>query len=64
MNILKVGDRFKVPHVTLGHDRHKAPDVFTVLQVVTCPKYNRTSYRVLSSGAGEWWPHTRAVKVF
>ncbi len=63
MEILKVGDRFKVPEVTLGHDNHKATDVFAVLQVTTCPKYNHTSYRVAMEGAGQWWPHTRAVKV-
>jgi hypothetical protein len=63
MDILKVGDRFKVPHVTLGHDRHKANDVFTVVQVITCPKYTHTSYRIRPAGLNEWWPHTRVVKV-
>lgn len=63
MNLLKVGDTFKVPQVTLGHDSHKATDTFKVLQVITCPKYNHTSYRVAMEGAGQWWPHTRTVKV-
>ena len=63
MNILNVGDRFRVPNVTPGHDNHKANDVFTVLQVTTCPKYGHTSYRVATAFGGQWWPHARVVKV-
>ena len=63
MTILKLGERFKVPLVVLGHDRHKASDVFEVLQVITCPKYGHVSYRVATEGPGQWWPCTRVVKV-
>ena len=63
MNILKVGDRFKVPQVNRGHDNHKETAVFTVLQVITCPKYGHTSYRVDKEGPGQWWPHSRVRKV-
>ena len=62
--MLKVGDRFRVPKVTPGHDNHKETDVFTVSRVIVCPKYDHVSYKGKDVyGRNEWWPHTRVVKV-
>lgn len=56
---LKAGDLVRIPHVTPGHDRHKATDVFKVKSV----HHGDRLPTALLEGSPSLWPLTRLRKI-
>ena len=54
---LKVGDKVKIPSVSLGHDKHKKTDTFTIEKVYT------DGLSVKLKNDPSIWPISRLKKV-